>query len=507
MILAGRLTIWALGLIVAAVLVAVIWRADWPPAMAGSDWAVVRFTLVQAVISTVISTVCAIPLARALARRRFVGRSVIVVLLGAPFLLPVIVAVFGLMAVWGRSGWVSTAMGQAGWPPLDIYGLGGVVLAHVFFNLPLATRLILFGWAAVPAAHHRLAEGLDLSARTRFALIEAPMLRSVLPGAALLIFILCVTSFAVVLTLGGGPAATSLEVAIYAAIRFEFDLGRAAILAILELAICLVAALILLRIGRPPESGPNLQVSWQGTERGLWQDRLVIGLGVVFLLAPLFAVFLRGIGAVIDGLPAEVWPALRLSLTIAALSAAIAVSGAILIAQAILAGAGRAGEAVAALPLIVSPFVLGTGLFLLLNPVADPFSLALPVTAFVNAALSLPFCLRLLLPPMERLNRDYGKLGDALGISGWARFRMITWPGMKAPLGFATGIALALSMGDLGVIALFAPVDAATLPLLMYRLMGAYRMEAAAGVALLLVLASFTVFALAERGGRIGARL
>jgi len=228
--------------------------------------------------------------------------------------------------------------------------------------------------------------------------------------------------------------------------------------------------------------------------------------GALFLLAPLVAIILRGVPGLFM-LPREVWAALLMSVTIAVAAAGIATVGALLIAQAILAGKSRMGEAVAALPLIVSPFVLGTGLFLILNPVADPFALAWPVTVLVNAALSLPFVLRLVLPALGRVRREYGGLSDSLGIEGWARVRLVTWPGIRAPLGFAAGLALALSMGDLGVIALFAPVDGATLPLLMYRLMGAYRLDAAAGVALVLVAASFAGFALLERGGRLGARL
>jgi thiamine transport system permease protein len=44
------------------------------------------------------------------------------------------------------------------------------------------------------------------------------MLRAVLPGAVLLVFLLCMTSFAVALTLGGGPRATTVELAIYQAL-------------------------------------------------------------------------------------------------------------------------------------------------------------------------------------------------------------------------------------------------------------------------------------------------
>jgi thiamine transport system permease protein len=63
-------------------------------------------------------------------------------------------------------------------------------------------------------------------------------------------------------------------------------------------------------------------------------------------------------------------------------------------------------------------------------------------------------------------------------------------------------LVAALSMGDLGVIALFAGEGEATLPLLVQRLMGAYRMEAAASAALLLVLLSFALFWIFDHWGR-----
>jgi thiamine transport system permease protein len=61
-------------------------------------------------------------------------------------------------------------------------------------------------------------------------------------------------------------------------------------------------------------------------------------------------------------------------------------------------------------------------------------------------------------------------------------------------------------MGDLGVITLFADPDTATLPLQIYRLMAAYRMEDAAAGSLLLLLLSLGLFWLFDRGGRGFAR-
>ena len=86
----------------------------------------------------------------------------------------------------------------------------------------------------------------------------------------------------------------------------------------------------------------------------------------------------------------------------------------------------------------------------------------------------------------------------------WVWFWHVVYPRTRRALGFAAGIAAALSMGDLGVIALFADPTVETLPLLLYRLMGAYRMDQAAAVALVLVTLSLAIFWAFDRGGRVG---
>ncbi len=498
-----------LALLVLGSLGAVLSRATWPISLGAGDLAAIRFTLFQSVISATLSVLAAIPLARALARRQFPGRGFLLIALGAPFILPVIVAAFGLLAVWGRSGLVSEAIGSVGLGRLDIYGLPGVVLAHVFFNLPLATRLILQGWASVPAEHFRLSAQLGFKGLDEFKWLEWPMLKQVVPGAFMLVFILCMTSFAIVLALGGGPKATSVELAIYAALRFEFDLGRAAVLALCQVGLSAAAAIALLTAGRPVDLGRGLgaaRANWR--DGGYMTDTLVITAGATFLLLPLGAIVWRGLSGLALVLDMRLLEAVVTSLWVSLTSTCLAVGGALGIAAlAARSGRGWMVEVTATLVLIVSPFVLGTGLFIMINPYFDPFTLAFPVTALVNAALSLPFCVRILVPALTRLDQNYGRLGDALGISGLDRWRLMIWPALRGPLGFSAGLAAALSMGDLGVIALFAPVDGATVPLLMYRLMGAYQMEAAAGVALVLVGISFGVFALFDWGGRLGRHL
>lgn len=494
---------------------ALAWRAE-PGQGAGvlgpADWAALRFTLSQAILSAILSVALAMPAARALARRRFPGRDLCVSLLGAPFLLPAIVVVFGVVAIWGRAGLVSRGLGGIGLPPLSIYGLPGVVLAHVFFNLPLATRLVLQGWGTIPPEQFRLAAQLGFGPRDVFRRIELPMLRGVLPGAFILVFLLCMTSFAVALTLGGGPRATTVELAIYQAVRFDFDLARAARLALLQFALCGVVALVAMRVPAHAGFGGGVRTTVRRWDtRGAVPrsaDAAVFVALALFLGLPVGAILAGGISGLAE-LPAATWPAAARSLGVALASAALAMGLALPLALFIDAararGGGRVLETLALLAFAASPFVMGTGLFILIHPVANPFAIALPLTATVNAVMAMPFALRALLPAVTEVRLRDGRLADSLGLTGFVRFRLVAWPRLRAPAGFAAGLAAALSMGDLGVIALFAPPEVVTLPLLMERLMGAYRMQAAAGVALVLILLTFALFWVFDRGGRRNA--
>ena len=506
--LTPRLGLGAAALVVAlilAALVAVGARAEVTSGLGPADWAALRFTVLQAVLSALLSVGLAVPVARALARRRFPGRGLLVTLLGAPFILPVIVAVLGLLAVFGRSGWLNTLLAAMGLPVVSIYGLHGVVLAHVFFNLPLATRLLLQAWQGVPAERFRLAAQLGLTPRAMWLAIEAPLLRQTVPGALALIFVICLTSFAVALTLGGGPSATTLELAIYQAFRFDFDLGRAALLSLVQLIVAGGAAQLALWLIPPIGLGGGLGrpvQRWDGA--GWWRrlaDALLIGAAALFLLLPLGAVLLRGLAG-LPQVPASVYHAAGFSLVTALASVVLMLALALPMAGWIATRRKGGVEAVGLLGLSASPLMIGTGWFILINPVTDPLRLALPVTALVNALMALPFALRILVPPLRETLADYGRLSLSLRITGWPLWRWVILPRLWVPLGFATGLTAALSMGDLGVIALFADPDRVTLPLQMYRLMGAYRMEAAAGAGLLLLGASLLLFWLFERGGR-----
>jgi thiamine transport system permease protein len=479
---------------------------------------VVRFTLWQALLSTLLSIVPALFVARALSRHpRFPGRSLILQLFALPLALPAIVAALGILALYGNAGYFAGMLGSQNWP--GIYGLSGILVAHVFFNLPLATRLFLEALGTVPVDQWRLASQLGMGAAPAFRLIEWPALRAVLPGIAGLVFMLCITSFTIVLTLGGGPAATTLEVAIYQALRFDFDPARAVTLTLLQIALTFVVVLALTRLGANTAGDANLPVAPRrylsaGAAETALNGTLIV-LALVFVAGPMAATVAAGLGADLGRLAGEstVRQATLTSAVLAILAAllAVALSLALITARRALVLKRRASpktllehatDTGAGFVLVVPPIVIGAGWFLLLRSVSDVFAIAPVMVVAVNAVMAMPFAIRALRPAYDAASERHERLCAQLGIVGWSRLRLIDWPSLRRPLATAFAFAMALSLGDLGVIALFGSDSMQTLPYLLLARMGSYRTADAAGLALLLGLVCLALVLVADRLGR-----
>ena len=469
------------------------------------------FSLWQAALSMALSLALAVPVAAALARRRrLVGVAMLLRLFNLALVAPAMIAILGIAAIHGHSGWVNQLLGVAGVEGSHyLYGLPGILLAHVFFNMPLATRVFLQAIESVPPENWRLASQLGMGPWAIFQLIDWPAIRRVLPGVAGAIFMLCFTSFAVVLTLGGGPWATTIEVAIYQALRLEFDIARAVTLAGVQLTACVLLSAVFLCLAR---GGGGILATERRAfarpdtdhpmTRSVDAAALLLALGVV--VAPLAAVLIAGVnGASVAVLQDQVlWRAAGRSLSVALLAGALSLAlglGLLHGARMVRAEHGRVGlagamELVGLLPLITPPLMLAAGLFLLLRPYADVLAVGLYLTIAVNALMGLPFVLRIVAPAMRRADEETSRLCLDLGIRGWNRFRLVDWPLIRGAAGLALAIAATLAAGDMGVIALFGSQDTETLPLLLYRRMGAYQMDAAAVTATMLAVLCLGLF-------------
>jgi thiamine transport system permease protein len=474
------------------------------PSLADADvsglWPILRFTLLQAFLSALISVSLAIPAAFALDQfRTFPGRGAVIALFGLPLSLPALAGAFGILSLLGRNGWAAHALENIGiaFRP-DIYGLGGVLTAHVFFNFPLAVRLFLNALQTIPEPYWKLGATLRMSALQRFRILCLPVMRASLPGISGMIFLLCMSSFTLVLVLGGGPSASTFEVAIYQSLTYDLDLPRAAALTLIQivLAVAALGALTLTGVASP--------MSFEGA-RSRWSPGLagnekitaaaIIAVSALFAAAPFACIIADGLRADHAGIFASdrFGPALKNSLLIAAASAAAAVALSAALAAAAYAAerthsfSQRLFQLAPGLVLAFPPIVLGAGWFILAARGGNPDSMAAMLVIAINAAMALPFALRILAPAFAAAAARNDRLCQSLRISGMDRLRRIDFPSLRRPLIMALLFAMALS---LGAIALFGSGGLETLPSLLFAKLGSYRTDDAAGIALYLTLLS-----------------
>lgn len=461
---------------------------------------VVEFTLRQAFLSTILSILIAIPVARAFARRQFLGREFLLKIFSVPLALPAIVAILGIIGVYGSNGMLGGIF--------PIYGLTGILFAHVFFNMPLAVRLMLTRLEAVPAENFRLAAQLGFTDGQVFRFIEWPQLSSAITGIASLIFLLCTASFAVVLILGGGPQATTLEVAIYQSLRLDFDPARASILALAQLATCGILVLIAGQFAREVQVFPPALARikrWDGksrTSQGI--DIAAIIFGSLIVLPPVISVILSGIDKV--HLDVILLRATLTSLLIGVAAACVSLVLGWVLAETAARRPGKILKSTIMLAclasLIMPPAVLATGWFVSLSPIADMSRYAIFLVIALNALMALPFIWSPLYPAMVESIQRHDRLCASLGLTGFARLKLIDLPDLRRPLALAFLMAVIVSLGDLSAITLFGSDNLVTLPALIFRQMGHYRMNDAAGTALVLAAFCFVLITLAQKWSR-----
>jgi len=484
-------------------------------------YGLLKFTLYQAFLSTILSLLVGVLLSWALAHQsHFRGRGLLVALFSSSLVLPTLIVVLGLIGIFGRSGYLNqlsmflfdTSFGSY------LYGLGGILLAHVYLNASFASRALLHSFESIPKEKYKLAKSLNFSVLEQFLYVEYPALKSTLLSIGSTIFLLCFTSFAVVLLLGGSPSYNTLEVAIYEAVKLDFDIGMALKLALIQLSISAVLVVLSssFKINVANLKTSDTLILWKEPKVLRVVQWFIIGLFTLFFVLPLIVIFLDGIGADFGRILKEPLfiKSLVTSLSLATISSILTVIIALFLSNArrnftlptrlankpfskvldsIIAFSGN-------LYLAIPSLVLGLGFFLMYQKYDGSeilWSTAALLTA--NVLMSLPFALSVLTPGMHKTAQRYDKLAFSLGLSKVQRWFYVEYPYIKSSLGYVFALAFCFSLGDLGIIALFGSDEFSTLPWYLYQLMGSYRTTDAAGVALVLLVLVLSVFIVLPR--------
>ena len=207
-----------------------------------SDCGVVVNTVVLGVLSAACATALGLALALLVARTDFRLKRTLRAISILPIITPPFVVGVAIIVLFGRSGVVTVEV--ADWfgvrPGRWVYGLPGILMAQVLAFTPVTFLVLLGTLEAINPTLEEASKTLGARPFATFRTVTWPLLRPGIAAAFLLAFIESLADFGNPIVLGGGYDVLSTKI-FFAVVGAQYDLGNAATLAIILLALTLVA--------------------------------------------------------------------------------------------------------------------------------------------------------------------------------------------------------------------------------------------------------------------------
>ena len=209
-------------------------------------------TALTATTASILGFLGGTPIAYLLARRRFVGRSLLATLFDLPLVLPHPVAGIALLLVLGRGTSVGDALAAAG---LRLVGSPvGIVAAMLFVSAPLYISAAREAFSLIDARYESVARTLGDPPWTAFRRVTLPLARRSLGAAAIVMWARAVSEFGAIVILTYNPKVASvLSYDRFTTYGLSEAVPVAAVLVLLSLIP--LGALRWLTSDRPPAAG------------------------------------------------------------------------------------------------------------------------------------------------------------------------------------------------------------------------------------------------------------
>lgn len=442
------------------------------------------FTLWQAVVSTAITVIVALPGAYVISQYRFRGRSLLRAALTVPLILPTVVVGITFLTLAGPNG----ALG------LDLKGsVWLILLAHTFYNYAVVVRTVGGLWSHLDPRIEDAARVLGAGRLRAFFEVTLPMLRPAIAAASSIVFLFTFTSFGVILILGA-PRRATLEVEIFRQTADLLNLEIAAVLALVQL----VGVFLILRgyarfqerrslaLALRPRREVERRVDTPGR-------RLVLAANLALMAALLFAplaVLIKRSLTTSDGIALTFYEKLAdsggstglsvsplesigNSLAFAAVATVVALVVGGLASTVIAYGRNRLSswfDSLLMLPLGTSAVTIGFGFLISLDKGILDLRTAWILIPLAHALVAIPFVIRVMAPMMRSIDNRLREAAAVLGAGPLRVMREIDLPIVARASLVAASFAAAISLGEFGATAFIVRPDVTTLPVAIYGL-------------------------------------
>lgn len=449
---------------------------------------ILLFTIGQAAASAGLAVAFGLPGAYLLYRCRFRGQSSLRALVTVPFVLPTVVVGLAFRSLFADSG------------PLGSWGLDGsltsILLAHLFLNYAVVVRTVGAAWANLDRRPEDAAKSLGAGPIRTFLTITAPALGPSIAAAAVLVFLFCATSFGIMTVLGNSTFST-LETEIYRQTTESLDLRTASVLSVVQIVMVTAVLVVAAAIRRRTEVTLRYRAAADVQKRLRATDLPAIAVTAamaVLLVAPIMTLVLRSLqtptGWGVSNYTALAtsgsgrlflvsgWQALGNSLRAAVIAALLALTVGVLL-SVVLARKPRellprrvigVLDGMFMLPLGVSAATVGFGFLITLDAPPLDFRSSPLLVPIAQALVATPLVVRLILPALRGADDRLRQAAAVLGASPARVWLTVDLPLMSRALAGAAAFAFAVALGEFGATSFLARPDAATLPIVIGRL-------------------------------------
>ena len=456
------------------------------------------FTTWQALASTALTLIVALPATFVLSRFTFTGNRALQALITVPFLLPTVVVGAAFLAVL---------------PSRMHYTAIALIIAHAYFNLTVVVRIVGARWEQLHPGIEQAASTLGASPITVFRTVTLPHLYGALATASGVIALFAFTSYGIGRTLGG-PIRATIETEIYTRSVLIGDMSGALALSVLQMIV--LTALLWWWAKRHRDKSESTQISIaQRSPSTRGQVALVYGIALAtaaVVFAPLCALLWRSLTqstTVNTRFTFAGWRAVASSTTFSAIATSaqfavcamvIATVLGLMVALGVAYGSTKFMwlERISVLPLTVSAVTIGLGILITYDTAPYDFRSAWIITPLAHSMIALPLVVRIVLPVVRQIPRGLQSVASTLGATPLQTWLTVDRPLISRAIGASAALAFAVSIGEFGATSFLTRRGSETLPVTISRLLtrpgDTLRMQAYALCVIIVVISMIAIF-------------